>query len=127
MSRAFRRAAKNFFKRYSEAEVKAREATSNDPWGPTGVQLSEISDLTYNIRALPKMMSILWKRLGEHGAKWRHVLKSLIVFDYLVKTGSEKVLQQCRSCLPTFKLLQRFEYVDKKGKDQVGGLHFVYK
>ena len=30
-------------------QVKVREATSNDPWGPSSTQMSEIADLTYNM------------------------------------------------------------------------------
>ena len=39
------------WKRYSplSPQVKVREATSNDPWGPSSTQMSEIADLTYNM------------------------------------------------------------------------------
>ena len=30
-------------------QVKVREATSNDPWGPSSTMMSEIADLTYNV------------------------------------------------------------------------------
>lgn len=29
-------------------QTKVREATSNDPWGPSGTQMNEIAQLTYN-------------------------------------------------------------------------------
>ena len=28
--------------------AKVREATSNDPWGPSGTQMNEIAQMTYN-------------------------------------------------------------------------------
>ena len=28
--------------------AKVREATSNDPWGPSGTQMNELAQLTYN-------------------------------------------------------------------------------
>ena len=41
-----------FSKKYATKpapQVKVREATSNDPWGPSSTQMSEIADLTYNM------------------------------------------------------------------------------
>jgi len=63
-----RRQVKNMVKNYSEAEVKVREATSNDPWGPSSTLMSEISDLTYNIVALGE--------LSVHGGECRSVIRS---------------------------------------------------
>ena len=38
-------------------QVKVREATSNDPWGPSSTQMSEIADLTYNmVNSSPKII-----------------------------------------------------------------------
>ncbi|MGH0165777.1 UNVERIFIED_CONTAM: hypothetical protein FKN15_049470 [Acipenser sinensis] len=50
-----------------------REATSNDPWGPSSSLMSEIADLTYNVVAFSEIMSMVWKRLNDHGKNWRHV------------------------------------------------------
>lgn len=33
---------------YSDVQAKVRDATSNDPWGPSGTQMNEIAQLTYN-------------------------------------------------------------------------------
>jgi len=33
---------------YSDVQTKVRDATSNDPWGPSGTQMNEIAQLTYN-------------------------------------------------------------------------------
>lgn len=73
-----------------------REATSNDPWGPPSSLMSEISDLTYNVVAFSEIMQMIWKRLNDHGKNYRHVYKALVLLDYLVKTGNEKVAQQCK-------------------------------
>ena len=34
---------------------------------------------------------MIWKRLNDHGKNWRHVYKALVLLEYLIKTGSEKV------------------------------------
>ena len=73
-------------------KVKVREATSNDPWGPSSTMMSEIADLTYNVVAFSEIMQMVWKRLNDHGKNWRHVYKALVLLEYLIKTGSEKVI-----------------------------------
>ncbi|KAJ6650997.1 hypothetical protein lerEdw1_001205 [Lerista edwardsae] len=109
---------KNIVNNYSEAEIKVREATSNDPWGPSSSLMTEIADLTYNVVAFSEIMSMIWKRLNDHGKNWRHVYKALTLLDYLIKTGSERVAQQCKENIFAIQTLKDFQYVDRDGKDQ---------
>lgn len=100
---ALRRQVKNIVHNYSEAEIKVvrtssawcplgrtvsvsvslrilpqvREATSNDPWGPSSSLMSEIADLTFNVVAFAEVMGMVWKRLNDSGKNWRHVYKVL--------------------------------------------------
>ncbi|ELU09458.1 hypothetical protein CAPTEDRAFT_21383 [Capitella teleta] len=111
-----RRTLKNVVKNYSDAQVKVREATSNDPWGPSSTLMSEIADLTYNVVAFTEIMQMVWKRLNDHGKNWRHVYKALVLLDYIIKTGSEKVAQQCRENIFAIQTLKDFQYVED-GKD----------
>ncbi|XP_058529431.1 ENTH domain-containing protein 1 [Ochotona princeps] len=115
---AFRRQMKNFVKNYSDAEIKVREATSNDPWGPSSSLMLDISDLTFNTSSLSEIMNMLWQRLGDHGKNWRHVYKSLTLMDYLIKNGSKRVIQHCREGFSNLHTLKDFQHVDEAGKDQ---------
>ena len=115
---ALRRQVKNVVRNFSDIEVKVRESTSNDPWGPSSSLTSEIADATYNVQAFSEIMVMLWKRINDHGKNWRHVYKSLVVLDYIVKTGSERVAQQCRENIFAIKTLKDFQFIDKDGKDQ---------
>uniref|UniRef100_H3B2D2 Epsin 3 n=1 Tax=Latimeria chalumnae TaxID=7897 RepID=H3B2D2_LATCH len=115
---ALRRQVKNIVHNYSEAEIKVREATSNDPWGPPSSLMSEIADLTFNVVAFTEVMGMIWKRLNDHGKNWRHVYKALTLLDYLIKTGSEKVAQQCKENIYAIQTLKDFQYIDRDGKDQ---------
>ncbi|KAL3996114.1 protein polybromo-1 [Sarotherodon galilaeus] len=115
---ALRRQVKNIVHNYSEAEIKVREATSNDPWGPSSSLMSEIADLTFNVVAFAEVMGMVWKRLNDSGKNWRHVYKALTLLDYLLKTGSERVAQQCRENAFTIQTLRDFQYVDRDGRDQ---------
>ncbi|XP_031631757.1 epsin-2 isoform X5 [Contarinia nasturtii] len=115
-----RRNIKNLAHNYSDPQVKVREATSNDPWGPSATIMAEIADLTYNVVAFSEIMQMIWKRLNDHGKNWRHVYKALILLEYLIKTGTEKVAQQCKENIYAIQTLKEFQYFEE-GKDQ--GLH----
>ncbi|KAG1714622.1 Epsin-2 [Nymphon striatum] len=112
-----RRNLKNVVKNYSEAQVKVREATSNDPWGPSSTLMSEVADLTYNVVAFSEIMTLIWKRLNDHGKNWRHVYKALVLLEYLIKTASERVAQQCRENIFAIQTLKDFQHVEDN-KDQ---------
>uniref|UniRef100_H3C4A3 Epsin 2 n=1 Tax=Tetraodon nigroviridis TaxID=99883 RepID=H3C4A3_TETNG len=116
-SSTIRRQMKNMVNNYSDAEKKVREATSNDPWGPSSSLMSEIADL-YNVVAFSEIMSMIWKRLNDHGKNWRHVYKALTLLDYLIKTGSERVALQCKENIFAIQTLKDFQYIDRDGKDQ---------
>lgn len=80
--------------------------------------MSEIADLTYNVVAFSEIMSMVWKRLNDHGKNWRHVYKAMTLMEYLIKTGSERVAQQCRENIYAVQTLKDFQFIDRDGKDQ---------
>ena len=53
------RVAKNYTKGYSDVQAKLRDATSNDPWGPSGTQMNELAQLTYNQSVLPHLNAVV--------------------------------------------------------------------
>jgi epsin len=44
--------------------------------------------------------------------------KALQLLEYLVKNGSERVVDDARSHVSMIKILRNFHYIDEKGKDQ---------
>ncbi|KAI0264912.1 hypothetical protein BC834DRAFT_970475 [Gloeopeniophorella convolvens] len=112
------RVAKNYTKGYSDVQAKVREATSNDPWGPSGTQMNEIAQMTYNQNDFVEIMEMLDKRLNDKGKNWRHVFKCLTVLDYLLHAGSENVVIYFRDNIYIIKTLKEFQFVDEYGKDQ---------
>ncbi|KAG2002340.1 hypothetical protein CC2G_004538 [Coprinopsis cinerea AmutBmut pab1-1] len=112
------RVTKNYTKGYSDTQAKVREATSNDPWGPSGTQMNEIAQLTYNQNDFIEIMEMLDKRLNDKGKNWRHVFKSLTVLDYCLHNGSENVVIYFRDNIYIIKTLKEFQYIDEDGKDQ---------
>ncbi|MCJ1476577.1 hypothetical protein MMC13_005243 [Lambiella insularis] len=112
------RGVKNVTKGYSHVQVKVRNATSNDAWGPTGTEMSEIAQLTFNgSNDFYEIMDMLDKRLNDKGKNWRHVLKSLKVLDYCLHEGSELVVTWARKNIYVIKTLREFQYIDDDGHD----------
>ncbi|KAG6337185.1 hypothetical protein ID866_1899, partial [Astraeus odoratus] len=102
------RIAKNYTKGYSDTQAKVRDATSNDPWGPSGTQMNELAQLSYNQNDFVEIMEMLDKRLNDKGKNWRHVFKSLTVLDYLLHAGSENVVLYFKDNLYIIKTLKEF-------------------
>ncbi|KAJ9203125.1 hypothetical protein DTO164E3_2596 [Paecilomyces variotii] len=112
------RSVKNVTKGYSSVQIKVRNATSNDPWGPTGTEMAEIAALTFNNPTdFYEIMDMLDKRLNDKGKNWRHVLKSLKVLDYCLHEGSELVVTWARKNVYIIKTLREFQYIDDDGRD----------
>ncbi|XP_077107570.1 epsin-3 [Ranitomeya variabilis] len=113
---SLRRQVKNIVHNYSDAEVKVREATSNDPWGPSTTLMNEIAQMTYSPE-FPGVMMMVWRRLNDSGKNWRHVYKGLTLLDYLIKNGSSKVVQECNENIIAVQTLKDFQFLDRDGKD----------
>ncbi|KAM5475298.1 hypothetical protein MauCBS54593_001774 [Microsporum audouinii] len=112
------RSVKNVTKGYSTVQVKVRNATSNDPWGPTGTEMAEIAALTFSSpNEFYEIVEMLDKRLNDKGKNWRHVLKSLKVVDYCLHEGSEQVVTWATKNLYIIKTLREFQYIDEEGRD----------
>ncbi|OJJ49181.1 hypothetical protein ASPZODRAFT_140114 [Penicilliopsis zonata CBS 506.65] len=112
------RSVKNVTKGYSSVQVKVRNATSNDPWGPTGTDMAEIASMTFGSPTdFYEIMDMLDKRLNDKGKNWRHVLKSLKVLDYCLHEGSELVVTWARKNVYIIKTLREFQYVDEDSRD----------
>ncbi|XP_062281423.1 clathrin interactor 1a isoform X2 [Scomber scombrus] len=111
--------ATNVVMNYSEVESKVREATNDDPWGPSGQLMSEISRATFMYEQFPEVMNMLWIRmLRDNKKNWRRVYKSLLLLAHLIRNGSERVVTSAREHLYDLRSLESYHFVDENGKDQ---------
>ncbi|SAM05431.1 hypothetical protein [Absidia glauca] len=108
---------KNFTKGFSSVQIKVREATSNDAWGPSGTLMNEIAQLTYNQHDFTEVMDMIDKRLNDKGKNWRHVFKALLLLDYCLHVGSENVVLYAKENSYVVKTLKEFQHVEENGKD----------
>lgn len=64
-------------------------------------------------------MPMIYKRFTEKSAEeWRQIYKALQLMEFLIKNGSERVIDDARSHLSLLKMLRQFHYIDQNGKDQ---------
>ncbi|XP_037835162.1 clathrin interactor 1-like isoform X2 [Kryptolebias marmoratus] len=104
---------------YSEIESKVREATNDDPWGPSGQLMGEIAKATFMYEQFPEVMNMLWTRMLKDNKKnWRRVYKALLLLAYLIRNGSERVVTSAREHIYDLRSLENYHFIDENGKDQ---------
>ncbi|KAK9728997.1 hypothetical protein K7432_000633 [Basidiobolus ranarum] len=118
MAKGALRTVKNMTRGYSEIQAKVREATSNDPWGPSGSQMSEIARATFDPHYFQEIMDMIDRRLNDKGKNWRHVFKALTLLDYCLHSGSQNVVAYAKDNFYIVKTLKEFQFIDEQGKDQ---------
>ncbi|KAL0960965.1 hypothetical protein HGRIS_005962 [Hohenbuehelia grisea] len=76
-------------------------------------------DLFHFSQNFNEIMPCIYARFMEKEARqWRQIYKALQLLEYLVKHGSERVVDDARSHISTIKMLRNFHYIDDKGKDE---------
>ncbi|KAF2465329.1 ENTH-domain-containing protein [Lindgomyces ingoldianus] len=113
------RKVQNAVMNYTEMEAKVREATNNEPWGASSSLMQEIANGTFNYQLLNEIMPMIYKRFTEKAAEeWRQIYKALQLLEFLIKNGSERVIDDARSHVSLLKMLRQFHFIDQNGKDQ---------
>jgi epsin len=81
--------------------------------------MQEIANGTHSYQQLNEIMPLIYKRFTDKTAEeWRQIYKSLQLLEFLVKNGSERVIDDARSHLGLLRMLKQFHYIDPNGKDQ---------
>ncbi|KAF7547840.1 hypothetical protein G7046_g8884 [Stylonectria norvegica] len=113
------RKAQNAVMNYTEMEAKVREASNNEPWGASSTLMQEIANGTFNYQTLNEIMPMIYRRFTEKSAEeWRQIYKALQLLEFLIKHGSERVIDDARGHIALLKMLRQFHFIDQNGKDQ---------
>eukprot|EP00005_Dracoamoeba_jomungandri_P012088 CAMPEP_0174263870 /NCGR_PEP_ID=MMETSP0439-20130205/20439_1 /TAXON_ID=0 /ORGANISM="Stereomyxa ramosa, Strain Chinc5" /LENGTH=506 /DNA_ID=CAMNT_0015349481 /DNA_START=64 /DNA_END=1581 /DNA_ORIENTATION=- len=78
-----------------EMEIRIREATNSDEWGPSTTQLNEIAQASFSYEHIGVIMNVIWARLNER-VDTKQITKTLRVVDYLLRNGSEQAIRVIR-------------------------------
>ncbi|KAJ2090565.1 Epsin-3, clathrin recruitment and traffic between the Golgi and endosome [Coemansia sp. RSA 986] len=110
---------KNVVLNLSEVEIKVNEATGPEPWGASSTLMREIADATHDRKNFEDIMAAIYLKANDTDpGSWRQVYKALQLVEYLVKNGSERVVDDVRSHITIIKTLKNFHHIDANGKDQ---------
>ncbi|KAJ5748469.1 uncharacterized protein N7511_010165 [Penicillium nucicola] len=113
------RKVQNAVMNYTEMESKVREATNNEPWGASTTLMQDIANGTHSYQLLNEIMPLIYKRFTDKAAEeWRQIYKSLQLLEFLIKNGSERVVDDARSHMSLIRMLRQFHFIDINGKDQ---------
>ncbi|KXJ96220.1 hypothetical protein Micbo1qcDRAFT_231299 [Microdochium bolleyi] len=113
------RKVQNAVMNFTEMESKVREATNNEPWGASSTTMQEIANGTFNYQTLNEIMPMIYRRFTEKSAEeWRQIYKALQLLEFLIKHGSERVIDDARGHITLLKMLRQFHFIDQNGKDQ---------
>ncbi|KAI8326325.1 ENTH-domain-containing protein, partial [Martensiomyces pterosporus] len=110
---------KNVVMNYTEMEIKVNEATGPEPWGASGTLMREIADATFSPQDFNEIMPAIYMRFNDTDpSNWRQVYKALQLIEYLIKNGSERVVDDVRGHITIIKMLRNFHHIDENSKDQ---------
>ena len=69
--------------------------------------MQEIAQATFNYHDFNEIMPTIFRRFVEKEAHdWRQIYKALQLLEYIVKNGSERVVDEARAHLSTIKILR---------------------
>lgn len=92
----------------------AHSASTLPPSGPSEKLSSSVYSQTLN-----EIMPMIYRRFTEKSAEeWRQIYKALQLLEFLIKNGSERVIDDARGHITLLKMLRQFHYIDQNGKDQ---------
>lgn len=105
--------------RGTELEKKVKLATSLESWNASSTLKNEIASATFDYQGYKEVMGMLWKRMFDMGrmANWKITYKALLLLDHLLKSGSEKVVEEARGRSYSLQDLQKYQATED-GKDQ---------
>merc|ERR1719210_2097889 len=103
--------------RESDLDKNLREATSNQNWGCPNSLLHDIARASHNYEDCQIVMQEIWAGMQERGPKWRRVLKTLNLLEFLVKNGSERIIDDLRRDQYKIRSLMDFSF-QEDGKDK---------
>ncbi|GJQ80072.1 putative epsin N-terminal homology (ENTH) domain protein [Trypoxylus dichotomus] len=118
----------NVVMNYTDVEAKVREATNDEAWGLTGQIMQDLAHATFTYEHFPEIMSMLWKRMLQNSKQhWRRTYKSLLVLNYLIKNGSERVVTSAREHIYDLRSLENYTFIDDYGRDQGVNVRHIVK
>ena len=79
--------------------------------------MAEICEACFDPVGYRQVLGVIARRLQEKDDRWRMAYKALLLLEYLIKHGPDKVWRDVQQSGSVLQRLQRFEYVDDNQRD----------
>lgn len=89
------------------------EVTSDENWTGNTKVLGEVAEHTFNYNDFNAIMKHIWERLSQKGKKWRRILKTLNLMEYLTKNGSPRCVGEFKDEIYQLRTLQDFSLYEQ--------------
>lgn len=97
-------------------QLMTEEATNANPWAPTTQTLALISRAAFEVDDYWRIVDILHTKLSKFDRKnWRAPYNALIVLEYLLTHGPERVAQEFQTEKAIINDMEIFQHIDEKG------------
>lgn len=113
---------KNIAGGYSYSQRRVRDITANNTHAPSEKDMREIANLTTLKKEVNPIMRVLYQRMNDKGDYWRHVEKALTLLKYLVRFGSEGVVEWYYSNNLLVRSLCHYHQNDMNSNEIAGGI-----
>jgi len=104
------RSIKNEINNYDEGERLVREITSNERAPPSREMLTQLQLMLGDRNQFETIVKMLFKRLRDYNSI-RHVEKSLICIEFLLKNADRKFVRYCQMDKKSIQKLTRYRYI----------------
>eukprot|EP01084_Bolivina_argentea_P116152 206430_1 len=104
------RSIKNEINNYDEGERLVRELTSNEATPPSTQMLIKCKIMLTDQYQFPTVVRMLFRRLKDYN-NIKHVEKSLICIEYLIKNADRKFVRFCQVEKKQISKLSRYRYI----------------
>ncbi|KAH9627512.1 hypothetical protein KSS87_016226 [Heliosperma pusillum] len=97
-------------------QLMTEEATNANPWAPNTQTLGLISRAAFEVDDYWRIVDILHNKLSKFDRKdWRASYNSLIVLEYLLTHGPERVAEEFQVHTSIVDDMKYFQHIDEKG------------
>ena len=116
-------AVKDFAKKFSMTplEKKLSEILSNENWGTPNSTLIEMSQTANGFSDYLVITRELWLAMEDSQDRWRRVYKSLVLLEFLLKYGPERIAEDARGRQQRIRQLMDWKY-HEEGKERCAGI-----
>lgn len=96
--------------RKTDLEIMLEEATNTDSWNVPNTKLQQIADHSQDWNEYTLIMKHLWEVVNLKPKDFIQIFKALHLFEFLIKNGNNRVVQDLKDDIFKIRSLQDMTY-----------------